>query len=296
MSKRMQMRSATAVLAAIAGLTVTVPVAQAWDVKYDFTASGHIYRFTGVEAVQVQGDTENVSGAVVFKVLRVAPPPDAYTDGTTIAAYNGDGWIETEWQGHTSAGEIEPLPLPTGILVHSVAVHNRYDPDTSDYSSQDTVKYYYDTSGAVAFGTRFAGIGRAMYVGVPWFAGLDFDPGVSPQYNFLWVADYSRDFAGNHTGFSGNFLIDSWTLASLDVLPIAEELAEVPQASGLAMLIRSVQAHYDAGDVTSACRRLAAFTRQAQGLSNNDNFSEMASDLILDARLIAKILQCSSSE
>ena len=238
------------------------------------------------------GAPEDISGAVTFKVMRVAPPADAYTDGATIAAYNGDGWIETEWQGYTSAGDIEPVPLPTGILVHSVAVHHGYDPDTSDYSSQDTVKYYYDTSGTVAFGTRFAGISRQTYGVDAWFNGLNFDPGRSPQYNFFWVADYTIDFAGNYTGFSGGFLIDSWTLASLNLLPLAEKLAGVPQGSGLAMLIRSVQAYYDAGNTTGACRTLKAFTRQAYGLSNNQDFSEMANSAILDAEVIAKALGC----
>jgi hypothetical protein len=291
--RKHSMQAASAVSAMIAGLIVSAPAAQAWDVTYSFTASGQIYHYTGIENTWIPGEPENVTdGAVTFKVLRVAPPTDADTDGATIAAYNGDGWIETEWQGHTSAGEIEPVPLPAGVLVHSVAVHNLYDPGISDYSSQDTVKYYYDTSGTVRFGTRYAGISRQMYGEAPWFTGLNFDTGLAPVYNFFWVADYAIDFAGNHTGFSGGFLIDSWTLVSLDLLPLARKLASVPQGRGLAVLINSVQAHYDAGDIASACRTLAAFTRQAQGLSNNANFSEMASDAVLDAGLIRKILEC----
>lgn len=293
MYKRTPTLTVTAVLAAVTGLTAMTPAAQAWEVKYNFTASGRINTFTGTADQWTEGEPEEVvGGAVTFKVLRVAPPADAYTDGTTIAAYNGDGWIETEWQGSTSAGDIEPVPLPTGVLVHSVGVHNGYDPGTSDYSSQDTVKYYYDTSGTVNFGTRYAGISRQTYGEAAWFAGLNFDPRQSPQYNFLWVADYAIDFSNNHTGFSGGFLIDSWTLASLDLQPLADKLASVPQGRGLAVLISSVQAYYDAGDTTSACRMLTAFTRQAQGLSTNKNFSDMADGAILDADVIGTILEC----
>jgi hypothetical protein len=278
-------------LLALLGGTAAAPVVNAWDVTYDFTASGRNYTFTGNGAEWIEGDQETISGAVTFKVLRVAPPAGAITDHSTYAISNSGDWVEVEFTGETSAGPIAPSPNPGDLLRYDLQVANRYDPGASDYSAQAATKNYFDVSGSVDYGERSAGVNRFMYGGAPWFSGLNFDPRVSPQYNYLYANNYSR-IGDDYTGRAGSFAIDSWRLASIDLRSLAESLAAVGPGRSLASKIRQAQAYYDADDLQSACLMLADFANQVRAQRGKSLTDQIADKLTADATAIITIVGC----
>lgn len=279
-------------LLTLLGCMAAAPVAYAWDATYDFTAWGWNYTFTGIGAEMIEGDQETVSGAVTFKVLRVAPPAGAITDGSTFAISNSGDWIDVEFTGETSAGPIAPSPNAGDLLRYDIQVTNRYtDAGNADYSAQATWKNYFDVSGNVDYGERTAGVNRFMYGAAPWFSGLSFDSRVSPQYNFLYTSAYSR-IGGNYTGRAGFFVIDSWTLASIDLQPLAESLLALGPGRSLAAKIRTAQAYYDAHDLQSACLMLADFANQVRVQRDKSLTGEVADKLTADAGAIMTIIGC----
>lgn len=279
-------------LMSMIGCTLAAPAVNAWDVTYDFTAWGWNYTFTGIGAETIWGPQETISGSVTYKVLRVAPPPGAYTDGSTYAISNSGDWVNVEFSGETSAGPIAPSPSLGGLLRYDAQVTNRYtDPGNADYSAQATWKNYFDVSGNVDYGERAAGVNRFMYGAAPWFTGLNFDTGFSPQYNYLYTSDYSRT-GGNYTGRAGLFIIDSWTLASIDLQPLADSLLAVGPGRSLASKIRVAQAYFDADDLQSACLTLMDFENQVRALRDKALSGDVADKLTADAALIMSIIGC----
>jgi hypothetical protein len=271
---------------------VTAPAAQAWDVTYNFTAWGWNSTFTENGAESIQGDEETISGAVTYKVLRVAPPADAFTDGLTYAISNSGDWVEVEFSGETSAGPIAPSPNPGDLLRFDAQVYNRFtNPGNVDYSAQATWKNYFDVSGDVDYGERSAGVNRFMYGAAPWYAGLNFDSRQSPQYNYLYTGNYSRT-GGNYTGRSGFFIIDSWTLASIDLRPLADSLQGVGPGRSLASKILAAQAYYDAADLQSTCLMLSDFAAQVWAQRDKSLTGELADKLTADVTLIMTVIDC----
>jgi hypothetical protein len=311
MDKRVRKVTATAALGMMTGLLVSIPAAQAWDVTYDFKATGNIYHFENDGCSQPElGSSEEVTGSVTFKVLSVQPPASAYTDGQTYASCENCDWVVTEFTGETSEGSLDPAPFdesaPSADLYYIYEVNNLYD---SNYSNQSGLKQYRKVDeDRVLY--RDAFMHRFMYGESSWFSGLGFDPGRSPQYNYLYRGDYYIDYGqevcpegSDRVGYypaygtNGLFVIDAtaadaWVLSSIDLMPLADKLAATQGGKGLSVLVSSVQAYYDAGDVTSACQMLVAFSHQAQGLAHNRNFAEMVESATLDAELIGKILEC----
>jgi hypothetical protein len=269
-------------------------------VSYNFTASGQVGRYTGCGGPEML-DPEEISGSATFKVLRVAPPDDAISDATYAASWEG-GWVLVEFSGDTTEGPLDPMPFdsapPYEGLEYLYAVTRQ--PSTAAGHSQAALKHYLkvdDDLNRVYYRETF--LNRFSY-GSPWFSGLDFDPGRSPEYNFLyrgdWYFDYSHSCAEGFPtptyGTNALFVIDTWDLAAIDLAPLADELAAVPGGKGLSVLIGSVQAYYDAGDTFSACSMLDAFLRQARGLARSAHLAEMAGGAIQDAELVRKILEC----
>jgi hypothetical protein len=274
------------------GCTAAAPVVNAWDVTYDFTAWGWNSTFTGNGADAIDGPQETISGTVTFKVLRVAPPAGAITDGSTYAISNNDDWVEVEFSGETSAGPIAPSPNAGDLLRYDIHVTNRYtNPGNVDYSAQATWKNYFDVSGNVDYGERTAGVNRFMYGAAPWYNGLGFDSRMSPQYNYLYTSDYSR-IGANYTGRTGFFVIDGWTLASIDLQPLADSLMGVGPGHSLASKIRAAQAYYDAGDLQSTCLMLADFANQVEAQREKSLTGEIAEKLIADVAAIGTIVGC----
>jgi len=238
---------------------------------------------------------------VSFKVLTVAPPANAEDYETYVQSWAAD-WVLAEFSGTTPQGSLDPMPFdsdsPSEGLRYLYAVAR--EPFTAAGHSQAALKQYlkvdYDQN-RVYYRETF--LNRFSY-GSPWFSGLDFDPGRSPEYNYLYRGDYYLDYSYTCTegwptpvyGTNALFVIDTWALDSIDLAPLADKLAATREGKGLAVLIRKVQAHYEAGDLTSACQMLTTFTRQAQGLEHNPNFAATAADAILDAQVIGKILDC----
>lgn len=67
-------RFAGRLAAALSTLALIAPVAGAYEIAYDFTASGNFATFTGSGPAMTMGDTEEISGSVTFNVLTEAPP------------------------------------------------------------------------------------------------------------------------------------------------------------------------------------------------------------------------------
>lgn len=310
MYKRLPRLVATALIATLGGWIAAMPAAQAWDVSYDFTASGEFARYRGCDEPEMLGQ-EEIAGSVTFKVLTVAPPANAEDYGTHVQSWSKD-WVLAEFSGETSQGPLGPLPFdstsPAEGLRYLYGVAR--EPDTAAGHSQAALKQYlkvdYDQN-HVYYRDTF--LNRFSYE-EPWFSGLNFDPGRSPEYNYLYRGDYYIDYSsypcpegsyaeGYHPAWGTNGLFafwadepDAWVVASLDLAPLADKLAALPGGRGLSVLISTVQAQYDAGDMAGACQMLTAFSSQARGLAHNQNFAEMAGDALLDAELIGKILEC----
>ena len=297
MYKHLSRLAATALITTLGGWVGAIPTAQAWDVTYSFSGNGRIDTFTGNGGDITPGEDESISGTVTFRILRVTPPAGAYTDGETFANSWDNDWVLTEFRGLTSKTslELDPAPFdsPSDDLFYNYEVNHLWDPEISKYSNQAGLKQYRKVDGMIVR-YREAFLNRMMYSDPPWFAGLGFDPASSPQYNLLYRGDYWIDYTSGADwhGTNGRFDISAWVLVAVDLAPLVSKLATARGGKGLSVLISLVQAYYDAGDTTGACHTLTAFSRQARGLSHNQDFADMVEDANLDAELIGKILGC----
>ncbi|TAK55525.1 MAG: hypothetical protein EPO25_03660 [Gammaproteobacteria bacterium] len=110
LSKRLSAHLFTVLVTA----ALAAPAALAYEITYDFTATGIFATYTGIGFETEPSDSEEMSGSVTFHILSVAPPPepDAFVNDDHTGAYDyySGNWVRTEFSGTTTRGPIAPVP------------------------------------------------------------------------------------------------------------------------------------------------------------------------------------------
>lgn len=300
MNMRFEELLATRLSLTVAALLLAAPVVQAYEITYDFTAHGTVTTFNN-EPTGTEGPEETISGSVTFDVRTVAPPAGATTlDGYYAVAWDDpavadDTWVIMSLTGTTSQGSLEPAGLPGDALYHLIQVSNTFDSWCADYSIQGTTTQYFQAVGEGGALQHYDQVEFHRFTcdAPAWFDGLNFDSGLSPQYNYLYRSNYWISFATDppydKDGYASVFVIDTYVVS---LRPLAEAVAGVGPGQSLASKMRVAQAYYAAGDMQSTCLMLADFASEVRAQRGKKLTIALADKLTADTGAVMTVLGC----